>query len=70
MLKVKENSTFANATAATVGYEAELWQLADVLQGGVDAADYKHVGLGLTFLKPLQTLRIWLEHSFIPPYKS
>jgi len=52
VLKVKENSTFANATAATVGYEAELWQMADVQHGSMDAGDYKHVGLGLIFLKP------------------
>lgn len=54
MLKVKENSTSANATAATFGYEAELWERADVLlHGNMDAADYKHVALGLIFLKPV-----------------
>ena len=53
MLKVKENSTSANATAATVGYEAERCQIADVLHGGMDAVDYKHAGLRLIFLKPL-----------------
>src|SRR5258706_9542731 len=41
----------ANATAATVGYEAELWQMADALRGSMDAAEYKHVVLGLVFLK-------------------
>ena len=53
MLKMKANSTSANATAATVGYEAELRQIADVLHGSMDAADYNHVGLGLIFLKPV-----------------
>jgi hypothetical protein len=38
-------------TAATVGYEAQLWQMADALRGSMDAAEYKHVVLGLTFLK-------------------
>ncbi|NLE74151.1 MAG: SAM-dependent DNA methyltransferase, partial [Actinobacteria bacterium] len=36
---------------ATVGYEAELWQMADALRGNMDAAEYKHVALGLIFLK-------------------
>src|SRR6266545_840495 len=36
---------------ATVGYEAELWQMADALRGSIDAAEYKHVVLGLIFLK-------------------
>jgi len=40
-----------NDTAANVGYEAQLWQMADVLRGGMDAAEYKHVVLGLIFLK-------------------
>jgi hypothetical protein len=31
--KVKKSSTASNATAATVGYEAELWQMADALRG-------------------------------------
>ena len=38
-------------TGATVGYEAELWGLADALRGSMDAAEYKHVCLGLLFLK-------------------
>lgn len=40
-----------NTTAANVGYEAELWQMADALRGSMDAAEYKHVVLGLIFLK-------------------
>src|SRR5919109_3243029 len=40
-----------NATAASVGYEAELWRMADALRGSMDAAEYKHVVLGLLFLK-------------------
>jgi type I restriction enzyme M protein len=40
-----------NATAASVGYEAELWRMADALRGSMDAAEYKHVVLGLIFLK-------------------
>ncbi|MDE0235628.1 MAG: class I SAM-dependent DNA methyltransferase [bacterium] len=36
---------------ATTGFEAELWQMADTLRGSMDAAEYKHVVLGLIFLK-------------------
>ena len=39
------------ASAATTGYEAELWKMADALRGSMDAAEYKHVVLGLIFLK-------------------
>jgi len=38
-------------SGATVGYEAQLWQMADALRGSMDAAEYKHVCLGLLFLK-------------------
>jgi len=36
---------------ATIGYEAELWRMANVLWPAMDAAEYKHVVLGLIFLK-------------------
>ena len=36
---------------ATTGYEAQLWAMADTLRGSMDAAEYKHVVLGLIFLK-------------------
>ena len=32
-------------------YESQLWQMADALRGSMDAAEYKHVVLGLIFLK-------------------
>ena len=34
-----------------MGYEVELWRMADALRGSMDAAEYKHVVLGLIFLK-------------------
>ena len=37
--------------SATVGYESELWDTANALRGNMDAAEYKHVVLGLIFLK-------------------
>ena len=33
------------------GYETQLWRMADALRGSMDAAEYKHVVLGLIFLK-------------------
>ena len=36
---------------ATIGHETELWAMADALRGSMDAAEYKHVVLGLIFLK-------------------
>ena len=38
-------------SGAITGYEAELWKMADSLRGSMDAAEYKHVVLGLIFLK-------------------
>jgi type I restriction enzyme M protein len=40
-----------NATTANLGFEAKLWQAADALRNNMDAAEYKHVVLGLIFLK-------------------
>ncbi len=51
MAKRKNMATAAETSAATVGYEAQLWQMADALRGSMDAAEYKHVCLGLLFLK-------------------
>jgi type I restriction enzyme M protein len=44
--KVKQRSN-----GATLGFEAKLWQAADKLRNNMDAAEYKHVVLGLIFLK-------------------
>ncbi len=41
----------AHKSGATIGYEASLWAMADALRGSMDAAEYKHVALGLIFLK-------------------
>ncbi len=40
-----------NESTATVGFEAQLWAAADALRNNMDAAEYKHVVLGLIFLK-------------------
>ena len=54
MARTKKRSAVnkkANNSGATVGYEAQLWEMADALRGSMDAAEYKHVVLGLIFLK-------------------
>ena len=54
-----------SGSGALTGYEAELWRMADALRGSMDAAEYKHVVLGLIFLKYIsdafQELHAWLE---------
>ena len=40
-----------DAGSAETGYNSELWKMADALRGSMDAAEYKHVVLGLIFLK-------------------
>jgi len=41
----------ATNNGANLGFERELWQAADALRSNMDAAEYKHVVLGLIFLK-------------------
>ncbi|MBI2976294.1 MAG: SAM-dependent DNA methyltransferase [Chloroflexi bacterium] len=38
-------------SSANLGFEAQLWQAADALRNNMDAAEYKHIVLGLIFLK-------------------
>ena len=37
--------------SADIGFEEQIWAAADILRGNMDAAEYKHVVLGLIFLK-------------------
>jgi len=50
-------------TAANLGFEATLWATADKLRTNMDAAEYKHVVLGLLFLK-------YISDSFEELYKE
>ena len=45
MAKGNKNNT------ATIGFEQQIWAAADILRGNMDAGLYKHVVLGLIFLK-------------------
>ncbi|MCX7981206.1 MAG: type I restriction-modification system subunit M [Bacteroidia bacterium] len=51
MAKRKGTPVQAGDNGATVGYEVQLWRMADALRGAMDASEYKHVVLGLIFLK-------------------
>jgi type I restriction enzyme M protein len=41
----------AALNSANVGFEKQLWESANILRGNIDASEYKHVVLGLIFLK-------------------
>ena len=41
----------ATGNGSVLGFEATLWLAADKLRGNLDASEYKHVVLGLIFLK-------------------
>jgi type I restriction enzyme M protein len=47
----KAPTTRSRESAATLGFEAKLWAAADAMRNNMDAAEYKHVVLGLIFLK-------------------
>lgn len=52
------------ATGTTnVGFEEKLWEAADKLRSNMDAAEYKHVVLGLIFLK-------YVSDSFLEKYEK
>jgi type I restriction enzyme M protein len=62
--KEKLNKT---GSGAQLGFEEKLWAAADKMRGHMDPAEYKHVALGLIFLKYIsdafeerhQQLELW-----------
>ena len=54
-----------SSSGALAGHEPEYWRMADTLRGSMDAAEYKHVVLGLIFLKYISDAFLerhaWLE---------
>ena len=46
-----KNDRIITNNGATLGFEKRMWEAADALRGSMDAAEYKHVVLGLIFLK-------------------
>ena len=53
----------ASGNGGDLGFEKELWKAADKLRSNMDAAEYKHVVLGLIFLK-------YISDSFDETYKE
>src|SRR3954468_17471002 len=51
MPRVAKEKPSPKDSTATIGFEAKLWLTADKLRNNMDAAEYKHVVLGLIFLK-------------------
>jgi type I restriction enzyme M protein len=48
---------------AELGFEKEIWKAADILRGNMDSGEYKHVILGLIFLK-------YISDKFEHKYKA
>ena len=46
-----QNGTSKNSNGGSLGFETELFKAADKLRGNMEPSDYKHVALGLIFLK-------------------
>ncbi len=53
----KKSRTKKPDTGANLGFEAKLWAAADALRNNMDAAEYKHVVLGLA--EPRTDNRHW-----------
>src|SRR4051812_835624 len=51
MARAKSSNAKKNGGGANLGFEEKLWAAADKMRGHMDAAEYKHVALGLIFLK-------------------
>ena len=49
--RTSEKNSGKQSNGANLGFEAKLWAAADKLRNNMDAAEYKHVVLGLIFLK-------------------
>ena len=46
-----QNDTNKNGNGGNLGFEADMFKAADKLRGNMEPSDYKHVALGLIFLK-------------------
>jgi type I restriction enzyme M protein len=57
------NGKQKTGNGANVGFEDKLWKAADKLRNNMDAAEYKHVVLGLIFLK-------YISDAFLEVYEE
>lgn len=58
-----KKSTKSKSNTAAVGFEEKLWAAADKMRNNMDPAEYKHVILGLIFLK-------YISDSFIEKHRE
>jgi len=49
---------------SNLGFEQKLWLAADKLRSNMDAAEYKHVVLGLVFLKYISDSFLQIQKEF------
>jgi len=59
----KGKKVASDRNGANLGFENQLWAAADKLRGHMDASEYKHVVLGLIFLK-------YISDAFQAKYKE
>jgi len=50
-------------SSVILGFENKLWEMADKLRGNIESSEYKHVVLGLVFLK-------YISDSFLERYEE
>jgi type I restriction enzyme M protein len=63
MSKMEANNMSNGNNGANLGFENHLWAAADKLRGHMDASEYKHIVLGLIFLK-------YISDAFQAKYKQ
>jgi type I restriction enzyme M protein len=58
-----QNNASKNGNGGNLGFEADLFKAADKLRGNMEPSDYKHVALGLIFLK-------YISDAFLAKHKA
>lgn len=61
--KTAKTTNGGPASGAVIGFEEKLWLAADKLRGSMDPGEYKHVVLGLVFLK-------YISDAFVERYDA
>jgi hypothetical protein len=70
VVRAKKKKTCGKAESGPLGHEARLWQMADALRNNMDAAEYKHVVLGLIFLKYISDAFEGSRRTCVPPKRA
>jgi type I restriction-modification system DNA methylase subunit len=69
MPKTTKRSSSYKSNCATLGFEEKLWAAADNLRAHMDAAEYKHVVMGLIFLKYICMTAWYFFSASLPTQK-